>query len=123
MPFLWICTESSRLFSFDANFKLLRRKGTLVAVGNASGVVPPFAPLRLKEKNLKLLRPTVANYIFTPEEEEFYVTELFRLLESGVQVKVHQIYPFTAEGVQQSQRDITGRGTVGKLIIAVDESV
>ena len=44
--------------SFDADFKMLRRKGTLVSVGNASGPVPPFPPLKLSEKNLKLLRPT-----------------------------------------------------------------
>ena len=43
---------------FDNNFKLLRRKGTLVSVGNASGVVPPFSPLKLVEKNIKLLRPS-----------------------------------------------------------------
>lgn len=43
---------------FDNNFKLIRRKGTIVSVGNASGAVEPFAPLRLVEKNVKLLRPT-----------------------------------------------------------------
>lgn len=43
---------------FDNNFKLIRRKGTIVSVGNASGPVEPFAPIRLIEKNLKLLRPT-----------------------------------------------------------------
>jgi hypothetical protein len=26
---------------------MLKRKGTLVSVGNASGAVPPFAPLKL----------------------------------------------------------------------------
>lgn len=39
---------------------MLKRKGTLVSVGNASGAVPPMAPLKLVEKNLKLLRPTYA---------------------------------------------------------------
>jgi hypothetical protein len=29
------------------------RKGTLVTLGNASGPVPPFAPLKLGPKNLK----------------------------------------------------------------------
>ena len=43
---------------FLDNFKLARRKGTLVSVGNASGVVEPIAPLKLVEKNLALLRPT-----------------------------------------------------------------
>ena len=43
---------------FMANFDLVRRKGTLVNVGNASGPVPPFPPLKLVEKNVKLLRPS-----------------------------------------------------------------
>lgn len=32
---------------------------------------------------------------------------------------VHKEYPFTAEGIQEAQRDITGRGTVGKLIVRI----
>lgn len=43
--------------SFMANFDLVRRKGTLISVGNASGVVEPISPLRLAPKNLKLVRP------------------------------------------------------------------
>ncbi|KAM6498576.1 hypothetical protein JOM56_006524 [Amanita muscaria] len=43
--------------TFDNNFKLIRRKGTIVSLGNASGPVPPFSPLKLGEKNVKLLRP------------------------------------------------------------------
>ena len=37
---------------------MIRRKGTIVSVGNASGAVPPFPPLKLVEKNVRLLRPT-----------------------------------------------------------------
>ena len=43
---------------FDNNFKLIKRKGTIVSVGNASGAVEPFSVLRLAEKNLRLLRPS-----------------------------------------------------------------
>jgi NADPH2:quinone reductase len=43
---------------FDDNFKMIKRKGTIVSVGNASGAVAPFSILRLVEKNVKLLRPT-----------------------------------------------------------------
>lgn len=46
-----------RCCSFMANFDLVRRKGTLVNVGNASGAVEPIAPLKLSPKNLKLVRP------------------------------------------------------------------
>ena len=42
---------------FDDNFKLIKRKGTIVSVGNASGAVEPFSLLRLKDKNINLLRP------------------------------------------------------------------
>jgi NADPH2:quinone reductase len=43
---------------FDNNFKLIKRKGTIVSVGNASGAVEPFSVLKLAEKNLRLLRPS-----------------------------------------------------------------
>lgn len=43
--------------TFLANFELLRRKGTLVCVGNASGAPDPISPLKLAAKNLKLARP------------------------------------------------------------------
>ena len=39
--------------TFDSDFDLVRRKGTIVTCGNASGPVPPFAPLKLGPKNLK----------------------------------------------------------------------
>jgi len=45
-------------YRFDNNFKMIKRKGTIVSVGNASGAVAPFLISRLVEKNVKLLRPT-----------------------------------------------------------------
>ncbi|KAJ7150401.1 NAD(P)-binding protein [Mycena filopes] len=107
--------------TFDSNFKMLKRKGTLVSVGNASGAVPPFAPIRLVEKNLKLLRPTVGNYVTTPEEIYHYTTELYSLVADGsLKIKVHKEYPFTAEGAIQAQKDLTSGQTTGKLIIKVE---
>ncbi|TBU61183.1 NAD(P)-binding protein [Dichomitus squalens] len=109
--------------TFEADLKVIRRKGTLVSVGNASGAVPPFPPLRLVEKNVKLLRPTLDNYIYTPEEGRTYVTELFKLIENGtVKINIHGDYPFTAEGVQQSQKDLTGGKTTGKLLIKISDA-
>lgn len=105
--------------TWEDNFQLIARKGTIVSIGNASGAVPPFAPLKLVAKNLKVLRPTLNNYIFTPEEFRQYSTEYFEFLKKGVHVEIHKEYPFTAEGVRQSQIDITGRGTIGKLLINV----
>ncbi|OBZ78424.1 putative quinone oxidoreductase [Grifola frondosa] len=108
--------------TFDNNFKLIRRKGTIVSVGNASGAVPPFPPLKLVEKNVRLLRPTVGNYIYTPEEGRRYSTELFSLISKGtLKILIHKEYPFTAEGVQQAQKDLTGGKTTGKLLIKISD--
>jgi NADPH2:quinone reductase len=101
---------------------MLRRKGTLVSVGNASGAVPPFAPLRLSQKNLKLVRPTMGNYTYTASEALYYSNKLWSLVESGtLKSIIHKEYPFTAEGVRQAQTDMKGGKTVGKLVIRVSQ--
>jgi len=106
--------------TFDNNFKLIRRKGTIVSLGNASGPVPPFPPLKLAEKNVKLVRPTRKNYCATPEEGLHYANEVFGLIQSGtLKINVHKVYPFTADGVVDAQKDLTGGKTTGKLAIKI----
>ncbi|GAA5831667.1 hypothetical protein JCM11251_000786 [Rhodosporidiobolus azoricus] len=106
--------------TFDVDFDLLRRKGTLVTLGNASGAVPPFAPLKLGAKNLKVCRPVLNQYVHTREEFQSYSTELFDLIKKGdLKLAVHGEYPLTTEGIQQTQHDLTGRKTSGKLLVKV----
>lgn len=106
--------------TWEDNFKVARRKGTIVSIGNASGAVPPFAPLKLSPKNLKLVRPNMGNYVTTAQEMDTFAGELFNLVSRGAfKVKIHGEYEFSAEGVQKAQEDITGRGTTGKLIVKV----
>ena len=60
------------------------------------------------------------NYMVTPEEIDFYTKGLFDLIEKGViKIKIHKEYPFTAEGIQQSHKDLVGRATIGKLIVKI----
>ncbi|KAG6831968.1 hypothetical protein H0H87_003303 [Tephrocybe sp. NHM501043] len=107
--------------TFDNNFKLIKRKGTIVSVGNASGPVEPFSPLRLVEKNVKLLRPTMTNYTYTAEEAYYYGKKVFELIgDDTLHINIFQEYPFTADGVRQAQSDLVGGKTTGKLIIKVD---
>jgi len=108
--------------TFDNNFKLIKRKGTIVSFGNASGPVPPFSIIKLVEKNVKLLRPTMANYVYTPEEAAYYGRVLFELVEQEkLRIQIYDEYPFTAEGVQRAHSDLTGGKTTGKLLIKVAE--
>lgn len=83
--------------------------------------VTPLSPVR-KSADRCIIR--LANYVYTPEEGRRYSTELYKLLASGeLNVRVHAEYPFTAEGVQQAQKDLTGGETMGKLIIKVAADV
>ncbi|GAA6061498.1 hypothetical protein JCM10212_000202 [Sporobolomyces blumeae] len=106
--------------TFEMDFDLLRRKGTLVTLGNASGPVPPFAPLKLGPKNLKLCRPVLNQYVYTQEEFTRYSSELFEIVKLGhLDLAVHGEYDLSTEGIKQAQMDIMGRKTSGKLLIKV----
>ncbi|PSS36822.1 hypothetical protein PHLCEN_2v1366 [Hermanssonia centrifuga] len=129
--------------TFLADFDILRRKGTLVAIGNASGPPGPISPLKLSAKNLKLLRPrqalistsliarvpnrlfSMGNYITTPEEAHHYSQEVSNALKSGLfKIRICSVYPFTAEGVQEAQREITTPGgkLAGKILIKIADA-
>lgn len=62
----------------------------------------------------------MGGYMVTPEECAFYFTWLFDLADQGVlKFEIHKEYPFTSEGVRQTQVDIQSRGTTGKLLIKI----
>lgn len=62
------------------------------------------------------------NYAYTPSEIHHYGSQVFELISNGtIKIKIFNEYPFTAEGVQQAQRDLTGGKTVGKLIVKVSD--
>ncbi|KAI6012610.1 hypothetical protein F5J12DRAFT_819149 [Pisolithus orientalis] len=100
--------------TFEADFRMIRRKGTLVSMGGASGPVPPFAPLKLSEKNVRIVRPRMSNYAYTPSESLYYGDALF-----SPPPLIHKEYPFTAEGAREAHMDLIGGKTVGKLLIKV----
>jgi NADPH2:quinone reductase len=65
----------------------------MITFGNASGAVPPFAPLVLSSKSLKVCRPNSGVYIQTKEEFDKYATELMDLLSSGkLKITISKIY-------------------------------
>lgn len=108
------------LDTWESNFAIAARKATIVTFGNASGAVPPFPPLKLAPKNLKVCRPTLFNYVTTREERERYSKELFELVEAGkVKINVHDVYGFTTEEMRRAFADIKSRKTTGKLVVKI----
>jgi len=102
--------------TFDSSLAVVRRKGTMCSFGNASGPVEGFALARLSAKNVKLLRPTLFNYIATREELQAAANELWKFIEKdGLNVKIHDVYPLSE--IVRATKDIEGRKTTGKLVL------
>ncbi|MCJ1249849.1 NADPH:quinone reductase [Trapelia coarctata] len=102
--------------TWEVSLGAVGRKGTVVSFGNASGAVEPFAISKLSVKNLKVCRPTLFNYIYTPEEFEKYTNELWKLMtEDKFDVKIHEVYPL--EDVKRAHTDLESRKTSGKLLL------
>jgi NADPH2:quinone reductase len=78
--------------------------------------VPPLAIARLAVKNLKVLRPTLFNYIHTRDEFEKYTAELFDFItKDKMNVRVHETYPLA--DIRRAHTDIESRKTTGKLLL------
>ncbi|KAI9763146.1 MAG: NADPH:quinone reductase [Candelina submexicana] len=102
--------------TFDSSLECLKRKGSMVSFGNASGAVPPFTIARLGAKNIKLSRTSLPNSITTREEFEHYTKELFDLMISAkMNVQIHEMYPM--KDVARAHSDLEGRKTTGKLLL------
>jgi NADPH2:quinone reductase len=102
--------------TFDDSLNCVARKGTMVSFGNSSGAVPPFAISRLAQKNVKVLRPTLFNYIATRDEMETVAKAVWEFMQKpGVKVDIYKIYPL--KDAAEALTDIESRKTTGKLLL------
>ncbi|CAO3658793.1 unnamed protein product [Umbelopsis ramanniana] len=102
--------------TFETSLKSVRRLGTLISFGNASGVVPPISIAILGEKSVKLMRPRLYAYIATKEEKDKWWGELFQLLaDKKLNIKIYKTYKL--EDAKTAHIDIESRKTVGKLLL------
>jgi len=103
--------------SWSASLACLRRRGMMVSYGNASGPVPPIAVLDLmKGGSLYLTRPTLADYIATPEMLATNAAKLFNRIGSGIlkpQIGAHFALPDAAE----AHRALENRATTGSTVL------
>ena len=103
--------------TFDGSLASLRRRGMLVLFGGASGQVPPFDIQRLNAAgSLYLTRPTLGDYLLTPEERQWRAHELFEMVRDGsLDVRIGATYPL-AEAAR-AQEDLEARKTTGKVLL------
>ena len=102
--------------TWEGSLEAVRRKGTVVFFGNASGPTPAIPLPKLTAKNSKVCRPTIANYTSTREELEYYANEVFTAVQQGwLKAKVHKVYPL--KEARQAHEDLESRKTTGKLLL------
>jgi NADPH:quinone reductase len=105
--------------TWDKSLDCLSPFGLMASFGNASGVVPPFAPGMLGAKgSIYVTRQTLFTHIATRESTQAMADDLFAVVASGaVKIKIDQRYKL--EDVQQAHRDLEARKTTGCTILTL----
>ena len=103
--------------TWETSLNCLAPRGMMVSFGNASGPVPPFAPVVLTGKgSLYLTRPSLAAYTATRKDLEDCAKQLFKVVKSGkVKITIDQTYPL--QDAAQAHRDLEGRKTTGQTVL------
>ena len=103
--------------TWDISLESLRRRGTMVLFGAASGPPAPLDPaIRGKKGSLFLTRPTLADHIVTREELVGRAHELFDWISSG-RLRPHVGGRYPLSEAAQAHADLEGRRTTGKLLL------
>jgi len=103
--------------SWDASLASVAKRGILVSYGNASGPVPPIAPLVLaRAGSVFLNRPTVYDWIELPEDRALGWSLLTNMLSSeAVKIEIGQRYPLA--DAAEAHRALESRRTVGATVL------
>ncbi len=102
--------------TFEGSLAALRRRGTLVLYGQASGPVAPFDPERLRYGSLYLTRPGLPDYTATREELLARAGDVLSWIAEGrLDVRIGGRYPLA--DARRAHEDLEARRTTGKLLL------
>ena len=104
--------------TFDESLASLRRRGTMVLYGAASGPVPAFEPTKLAAGSIFFTRPSLGDFVANRLDLIWRANEVFAAFRRGdMQVAIGGRYPLSDAG--QAHIDLEGRKTTGKLVIEI----
>jgi NADPH2:quinone reductase len=103
--------------TFEGSLKSLKPRGMVALFGQASGAVGPFDPQILNSLgSLFFTRPSLMNFIQTPEELQWRAGEVFEAMLSGdLTMTLGGSYPLAQ--ASQAHQDLEARKSSGKLIL------
>ena len=112
-----VAYDSVGAATFEGTLGSLARRGLFVSFGNASGPVPPFAPLRLSQAgSLFFTRPTMFEYPATTADLDASAAALFEVIQSGA-VKIDIGQTFALADARKAHEALEGRDTVGASLL------
>jgi NADPH2:quinone reductase len=103
--------------TYEGSLRSLKPRGLLALFGQSSGIVKSIDPLMLQQLgSLIVTRPTMANFMATPEEFQWRAGELFTDMASGkLTFTLGGEYPL--QDAHLAHEDLEARKTSGKLIL------
>ncbi|MDC0033670.1 quinone oxidoreductase [Alphaproteobacteria bacterium] len=105
--------------TWEGSIDSLKRRGTVVFFGGASGPVPVFDTALLSAKgSLTVSRPMLGDFVRNPEEISWRVGEMIDLWGAGqLLIRIGATYPLA--DVATAHTDLEGRRTTGKLLLGM----
>jgi NADPH2:quinone reductase len=102
--------------TFAGSLAALRRRGTLVLYGMASGRVPPYELENLRKGSLYVTRPGLPDYVASREELEWRAGEVFGWIADGrLDVRIGERYALA--DARRAHEDLEARRSTGKLVL------
>ncbi|WP_313811808.1 quinone oxidoreductase [Glutamicibacter sp.] len=103
--------------TFDGSLAALRRRGTLVLFGGASGQVPAFDLQRLNAGgSLSVTRPKLGDFIATAEELNWRFGDVLGWAASGdIDVRIGAQFPLAQAA--EAHKALESRATTGKVLL------
>jgi NADPH2:quinone reductase len=103
--------------TFEGSLKSLKPRGMMALFGQASGPVGPFDPQILNSLgSLFFTRPSLMNFIQTPEELQWRAGEVFEAMLSG-DLTMTLGGSYSLAEASQAHQDLEARKSSGKLIL------
>ncbi|TDU87674.1 NADPH2:quinone reductase [Kribbella voronezhensis] len=103
--------------TFEDSLTCLKKRGTLVLLGQSSGPVPPFDLSRLgRLGSLTITRPTLSDFVSTPAELHDRASAVFNWLATGrLRLRIGATYPLTQTA--EAHAALEARSTTGKVLL------
>ncbi|WP_367281254.1 quinone oxidoreductase family protein [Demequina lignilytica] len=103
--------------TFDGSLACVARRGHLVLFGAASGPVAPVDPQRLNAAgSVYLSRPTMKDFLTTPEEREQRASDILNgILLGDLTVRIDR--GLSLEEAAEAHRALEARETTGKVLL------